>query len=137
MDDLIKVFEHEKFEIVEEKRISFCKMVCYFILSIVFLCNFLLTIEINKAYDINYSLKEVLQFTKLRGTHRFFPNINSKTELYYFILDTYLSWFYNENVKEFPNYSNNNHFVNGQNYFVGMRLTHKRADLKSNLIILV
>ena len=131
MDDLTKVFQHEKFSLTEEKKISFFKMAWYFLLSVVFLTSFLLTIEINKANDIYLSLKEIFQFTRIRNTQRKFPDIHSKNELNNFIHDTYLSQFYNENVKEFPNKVNNNHFVKGVNYFVGMRLTHKRAILKS------
>lgn len=47
-----------------------------------------------------------------------------------FIEGVFFNAIFDERTKEFPNFENDHHFLNGFNYFVGARLTHNRASMK-------
>ena len=69
----------------------------------------------------------------------YYIDINERKDINDYIRDVILRQIYDETVKEYTNEelnsspnASNYHYINNVNYFMGMRITHNRADLTSD-----
>jgi hypothetical protein len=110
------------------------EVIIYISLALIFFINFMNTMEIKKAFDIQKSVSNRFKETKLLDSERYFPYIRDKYDLTFFISDVYYYQILFEEVKEFPNQGSLYHFVNNWNFFAGSRITFNRAILETKEI---
>ena len=66
----------------------------------------------------------------MNQTLQTYENINVKDQINQFISNVILTNIYDESIKDHPPLVNGYHYISGFNYFMGMRLTINRAELK-------
>ena len=100
-----------------------------------FVISFLTTVRISDSYTIAKAIEEYLLFVPFDEYSDTYYDIYSKTMLINFAEANLIQMIYNETMKDYPSSlnikSDNYHFVQYFNYFMGMRVTYNRAQLSS------